>query len=962
MSSLVLKEIGASNPEDQSVLELFASFREHVVHVSATHLLPDQIAVTTKNGFVELIDTASGEFRLFLTYLERIPLDASLRCFSLVPSLHAASAKHHLHLMYSLAYSNELLLANVETGTVQVLATCVSRPSVVQCDGDYIVCGEGNGRVSVWRGSAEARDRVHVRGGVGGGATLPPLLWQHGFFDDTVVCFGLHRSQLLCCTADYRCLVVGVEDGCIRASLSLPDFQRGVAAFALTTPPPSLLVGRHVMAVCLTSRIAIFTEPPLSGRGADAAAARPSTAVSSSATVTLRQWTYRGGCAIGEAEEITCASCLGAYLAAGTRAGLVLLFTCDAAAQQVKEMVRFNVGYGVKGAQLFTDDTLLVVTSAGDVWRWPLSDLLSTARESAGAAERATQLTDPEEEEEEPVPAADTPPRPAAAPGLRTAAYPVQANATPCEVSYTQEGEAEERNLSVHDASTVAPNSPCKETAGAEADKPPAAAASRSETATPLVGRSNDAEGGTATSVHRSSLHGGDDADLTVYTDDEDRHSVPHEENSLGTDRQPTEPATTLSFSGQALSESMPECRRAKITVEEVKSFAQDKPQATLYDPEYNATATDTASPEAHKQENDEVVADASAFPGMQSEEASQSDSVTAVSPPSSAETTAHIEASAEGASERSGSSRGLVSPVKRADERTDASCGQEITSSGDIRHPPSVNVAGNDGGNKAARKSASAHVAAPPKPNTTTKDAEEMAQLEAEFDQAVTRMLGPKASIKGLQRGRRMDPRKVVGILQNLANQRASTTDGTAGTSSADTPPPALAGLNSTKLLEEQRAAVGAAVFDFEAYRQAHRLEVDALQYQHPVKALTYALRDRVFGGVEAVARIRDAGGNTEEDSAQETRGVAAPLASSQDELRDVTYGRVKRVVDPAIVEERRRGGPELRQHRCDDLLFPSPPVQSAVLFHEDAPLPSTVWEEVLLLPMPLPPASSVF
>ncbi|KPI86471.1 suppressive immunomodulating factor putative (TSIF) [Leptomonas seymouri] len=948
MSSLLLKEIGASNPDDQAVLELFASCREHVIHVSATCLLPDQIAVTTKNGFVELINTASGEFRLFLTYLDRIPLDASLRCFSLVPSLYAASTKHHHHLLFSLSYSNELLLGNVETGAVRTLATCVSRPSVVECDGDYIACGEGNGQLSVWRGSAEERDRVRLRGA--GNVSLPPLLWQQKFFDDTVVCIGLHRDQLVCCSADYRCVVASVEDGAVRASLSSLDLDRGVAAFALTRPP--LGAGQKVLAVCLASRISVFAMNSLDEGGARKTAAAEPLSLPPPSSGRSERWSYRGGCGISEGEEITCASCLGMYMAAGTRSGLVLLYACDAAAQQVKELVRFNVGYGVTGSQLFADDTLLVVTSAGDVWRWPLADLLSTARLNVdGSVKEAQNSKNDVDDDEEPAPKAETPPQPSAAPGVKAAAHLAQLNTTPYEVSYTHEGEVEDRNLSMQDVCSVAHSSQGEESADMEAGNATAPTAD-SGAATHFCDRSDAGRRG-VTSVHLSSLQGGGDTtDLNASAEgDEDAHGEFHAEDSLGTDGQPTEPTTVLCLSapplGPALARQNSEATEARGTD---KPLSQDRAQAVLYDPETAADISSASKGGATASSPQlEAVTDLV--------EVSRCDSVSGVSPPSSSDTTVHLEVIESDVRERTNSAAKWTSFNEREDNESAST--HVHRANGDVISGPTRNAPAKKGGG--TREGARTKASSSPKgakgiEGRTTREAQEMAKLEAEFDQAVQRMLGPKASIEGLRRGRRMDPRKVAGVLQNLVNQHAATA---AGDSSANSGASALAGLNSTKLLEEKRAAVTAAAFDFDTYRQAHRLEVDALLYQHPVKTSTYTLQDRVFSGVEAVARIHNAEGS--EDNAPELRRLTAP-PSSQDELRDATYGRVKRVVDPEILEERRCGGPELRHHRCDDLLFPSPAAESTVLFKEDVLPPSPAWEEVLLLPLPLPPASSVF
>lgn len=923
MASLVLREIGANKAEYRNVLELFTSFREHVIHVSATPLLPDQIAVTTKNGFVELISTTSGEFRLFLTYLDRIPLDASLRCFSLVPSLYAASLHHHHHLLYSLSYSNELLLADVESGVVQTLATCASRPSVVACDGDYVICGEGNGWVAVWRGSAEERDRVYARGA--GGASLPPLLWQRALFEDAIVCAAVHRDQLVCCSADFGCVVVSVEDGQVRASLSAePD--RVIAAFALTRP--SLAAGHGVLAVCQASRISVFAMLPSPRVDAAEAVAQPS--ASPLPAQQVERWTYRGGSVLEGAEEVACASCLGAHMAVGTRSGLVLLYACDATAPEVKELVRFNVGYGVKGTQLFADDTLLVVTSAGDVWRWPLCDLLSSTEQ------RASQV---EEEGEEPVPAMGSPPVPAAAPGIQAAA---QGGTTPSgdgggaspaiphEVSYTHEGDAEDRNLSMQDSSAVNALSTPREGDVEEFADDAAAAA----TGTAASASDGEPDRETLTRVRLPLLHRPDDTDLTV-SDDEDADAAI--DKSLDTRSQPMEPPTTRGLSALSPA-SVPAEKRGIDAVAADKPAPLTKAPALLYDPERAVEGPDVG---AKRTAESEAAATGSA-------ETSHCESVGGVSPPSSADTTARIEFSLQGASSR------RRTPSKASGRGRYDFGGVDAPRAANADCPPRKDsCVSEEGSAKFSAQGARAAASPAPKGTAAAKEAQEMARLEGEFDEAMARVLGPTVSIEGLRRGRRMDPRKVASVLRNFANQQANDASLAEGAS------PALAGLNSTKLLEEKRASVGAAAFDFEAYRQAHRLEVEAMQYQHPIKALTYALQDRVFDGVDAVARIQSVSGAAA-DIAEVRSGAALPPV--QDELRDVMHGCVRHRVDPAIAEERRRGGPDVAQHRCEDLLFPPRTAASAVLFHEDPLLPGTAWEEVLLLPLPLPPASSVF
>ncbi|CAG9569413.1 putative suppressive immunomodulating factor [Leishmania major strain Friedlin] len=946
MTSLTLREIGVINnvAEDHDVLELFAACRESVVHVAASHLLPDHVAVTTRNGFVELIDTATGEFRLFLTYLDRIPLDASLRCFSLVPSLHAASPQHHHrhrqhHLLYSLSYSNELLLGNVETGAVRVFATCESRPSVVQCDGDYIICGEGTGQVTVWRTTVEEEWDARYASCSAASTSLLPPLWKTRLFDSTVVCANLHRDQLVCCSADYRCVVACAEDGVVRATLPL-DLDQAVAVFALTMPSMTSLLHKSLV-VCFTSRISIFTSRPARGTAASAQLSLSSVPTAEH----LECWTRQGDCVVGR-EEVACASCLGGYLAAGTISGLVLLYFCGAAESLVKELVRFNVGYGVTGMQLLPNDTLLVVTSVGDVWRWPLCDLLRNA-DASGAEGEKDEAT-----EAEPTAAAHQPPLPLAAPRVPAAPSPQDKTlhteprvpATPEEVSYTQEGDTEDRSFSAHDTSTLAHTPQREREATARVEE--IVTAVRVGADVPLVGARSDAEEQGTPSVHLSTASASLRA-LSASSENDGDEDHPDERGNDNTDMDArrAEPATVscLPPPPPLASPTVSDKFEEKRGVGGVTRCATEFQRRTLYDPEQSTEepgVVDMGVPSSAAGNSADLSHD-----GLR----------IAVSPPSTADNTAHHDAVLEDSGAdvpevaARGSAAGAAAVAAKEGTISDKHIQPFQRNHGDLSDTADV-----------AQGTAHSSPGITSRQGTGMKAAVD--DLEHEFAHAMKRLLGPTVGVEGLRKDRRMNPRKVAGVLANLTNQQAAAAGAKGLSYEAPSQPRALEGPNSTKLLEEKRTTLEAAVFDFEAYRQAHRLEVDALQYHHPVPAPTYTLQDRVFDAVESAGRLCD----KEAGRATGAAGNAAATlpAAPEDELRDVTYGKVKWTLDPQIAEERRRGGPEMAQHHCDHLIFSTPyPAKATVLFAEEAPLmPSTAWEEVLLLPLPLPPAPSVF
>ncbi|KEG10077.1 putative suppressive immunomodulating factor [Trypanosoma grayi] len=356
-SPLTLRELDTHERDDQLLLERFELCRHDVARVSSSPILPDCIAVTTKGGFVELINIATGAFRVFLSHLGGTPLESPLRCFALVPALYAARGTHHL--LYSIAYSNELLLADMECGGVEVLATFHSRPSVVFCDGDHMACGEGCGQVALWR--------VH------GGATL---VWRRPVFSDTVICLTVEREYVCCASADYRCHVLSLTSGEVVATLA----QEPAPAVALQ-PIADAQLSRGLTAVCLPGVLSVYSPPHKDGVVAVTAAAAAAAAVAATGTV----WECVGALRLDV--QISCASCCAGFMAFGTNSGVVLLMGVDAVSGAVEELVRFDVGFAVVGAQLFPSGTLVVVTSAGDVWKWAVTDLLPAEGDAAAESD-----------------------------------------------------------------------------------------------------------------------------------------------------------------------------------------------------------------------------------------------------------------------------------------------------------------------------------------------------------------------------------------------------------------------------------------------------------------------------------------------------------------------------------------------------------------------------------------------
>ncbi|KAH9584165.1 hypothetical protein LSM04_001070 [Trypanosoma melophagium] len=368
-SLLTLRELDVDDKGDHELLERFEKCRHDVIRVSSCAILHDYIAVMTKGGFVELINTKTGSFRVFLTHLGSTPLDALLRCFSLVPAFYAALGRHYL--LYSIAYSNELLLADMEHGTVEILATFHSRPSVVFSDGDHIACGEGCGQVALWRVQKDATDTT--------------LMWRQLVFSDTVVCITMQRDYVLCSSADYCCYVLSLTSGEVIAAL-----PHEMAPAVALQPVLGSSTGHGLMAVCLPSVMSIYSPPipslQLTGKKE---ISEDTTATCTSTT----EWSSVGVLRLDV--QISCVSCGGGFMACGTASGVVILMNIDTTSGKMVERVRFDVGFSVVGIQLFADGTMVVVTTAGDVWKWAIAELLPEEDEEICGDEASDEIPKP---------------------------------------------------------------------------------------------------------------------------------------------------------------------------------------------------------------------------------------------------------------------------------------------------------------------------------------------------------------------------------------------------------------------------------------------------------------------------------------------------------------------------------------------------------------------------------------
>ncbi|CCW60253.1 unnamed protein product [Phytomonas sp. EM1] len=945
MSCFFLKQLNAGREEDKPLLDLFQHCRERVVRVTSTHYLPNHIAVTTQNGFIEFIDVCNGEFRLFLTHLEHhIPLESPVRCISLVPSYfstHSASRESDLgncgpQLLYSLGFSNELLLANLETGVVSVLDRFNTRPSALFCDEDYIALGEGGGQVSVW-------DLSHERRLQDGVVAHPKLLWKKLLLEDTVVCLKVHHERLVCCSADHHFCVLLVDTGeCLMTWVGEPDPVVDILLFE----NPSM---QHLTTViCLSTCFSIFTETELN-----------------SSNLTVREgvveqfhskWKPHRRFALDNV--IQCATCFGNYLVAGTASGMVLLYYFSNLEDGMMVLARFDVGYSVVRVQLYADETLLVVSSAGDVWKWPLADLISES--DKGNMSRGSGIPSRQGQ--------DDLRKPTGVPAVlnSTLADESQYTFSDCAETLAGEGGREssvrlEDDYKSHDVHDVGIREE-----GEQQRQPSIPSALITESPPPkqieLPGEHDEMDEVVQKSLSQTAL--------SVDTPNVQPTSM------VNAKTQPCliGPPLERTVYGE---ETMTLVVDKLQDLKDVMKFKSSLPPSNISEEEGSVSGEEG---EVH-QDNLETATACSASRDISDHLQSGSESndhAASVAVESEPEVVLVEEENLMDTSTNSISSslspRSDRPPQPVPEERnTDEEHTVDRIVSQPLEEEMSTNEKSPTTQPNALSNVHGDHDNIPPSDAvvrvTRGKELTQASSLyspERELSNFQA-MLGPPAVISGLRKGRRMDPRQIYQILKNesQSNESGNAADGEMASKR----------LQSTAMILEQQDALRKSTFHLESYVKEHPLEAEALPYHYPVKLPTYSLEDRVFG--DAVPPIID-GGNAAALRIKADGCIAGAAAANlmkagwssvkpalgsdeiTDDLMDATRYRFTRKRDLELIEERRRGGPDINAHPCEDILYPATDPSSTVLFKEYQMQPSEQFE--LLLPMPLPALPSVF
>ena len=330
--SYQLVEIDQS-PSFKPLLANYEANRDKIALTASCSSLPDVVATATTNGFVQVASLSGTSFRLFLVHLEETPLEAPLRLLHVARV--GASASEVTHILFALAHDNGLCVGNVNSGEVQRLHSFVSRPSAIFCDGDHTLCGDASGELALWRHSF--------------GFDEP--LWTRNVLTTGVSALNVCRDIILVGTADFVVNVLSMQG---RLLTTLPCEASPIRnAFAFFSHASF----RYLGVVTAEGVLTVWQPAPNDSNS----------------------WTPASVLQL-EFPSVSSVTISNNFIAIGSETGQVALYDATDA-NEIRPITCFPLKHAILGATVADDSHFVVVTSGGDVWRWPLKDVLPNGEE-----------------------------------------------------------------------------------------------------------------------------------------------------------------------------------------------------------------------------------------------------------------------------------------------------------------------------------------------------------------------------------------------------------------------------------------------------------------------------------------------------------------------------------------------------------------------------------------------------
>jgi hypothetical protein len=401
-SLMTLREIDKNAPANAHLMERFELGRTSVALVATSVAHPSTVVLATSNGFLQLIDTSTGVFRLFVVQLDAgVFVELPPHCLAVdpTPGLVAAAAQPfggssgslalglgpgsrfapppmEVALVFSPSYSPLVVHASTLTGVCHELVALRARPSALSIDGDFAVAGDSSGEACAWRSGSYA------------------LLWRTALTAKrttaAVTTILQHRETSFFALSNKTVIVCAVRTGAVIAVL--PEAPASIAAIVPTPPFADAVV------VATTSGALVTWAPPLravAGHGGAAGAALVATSLAANpAAIAGEQWQTLS--VVASDLKIKCAALQNGFLAVGSADGRVALFDATrigsgaspataaagrAALQRrqrttLPQLVCMDLDQAIVHCGVGNDNHFTVVTVIGDVWRWPLEQVL----------------------------------------------------------------------------------------------------------------------------------------------------------------------------------------------------------------------------------------------------------------------------------------------------------------------------------------------------------------------------------------------------------------------------------------------------------------------------------------------------------------------------------------------------------------------------------------------------------
>lgn len=393
---LSLKEIDRSstNAQEKQLQQRFEEESHHFTTVDVvsrssgtTSALEVFVARSTaKRGYLQVAQLATQSFSVFLTHVDDLPMEASIRCLRFAmclstPTNHSVpsplstpgtSDVFPCPVVYSLDFSNQVLVSDLNSGAVRVLDEFPCRPSYIFTDGSIVAVGDGRGRVHAYRGSAVAphlwvpQREGHV------GAPLAPsvahgVMWSAAVSLHSVTLIDcVHHAYIIAATSNYNVFVLDASTGVMLSSLIA---ESSPLRYVLSATGPLALGGPTEVSLHFDSGIVSTFQCVQPSGGATWSL----TSVSRRATAQrcgARIWSPKHDCMID---------------LCGTTAGQVQLFQKGGASSAATDMMsQVDVNDGVVSIHVVPrpEDPLaitVVCTSGGSLWQWTMAELDLTA-------------------------------------------------------------------------------------------------------------------------------------------------------------------------------------------------------------------------------------------------------------------------------------------------------------------------------------------------------------------------------------------------------------------------------------------------------------------------------------------------------------------------------------------------------------------------------------------------------